>query len=831
MSTYKEKFDASESKAHNQNIATKILRDMDDLRAKAGDSPTASRRWVWELIQNAKDVAPADGIKIRISFEKDLDDFVKFEHNGKPFTADNIRFLIEQVSSKDRDKNEDGKRKNTGKFGTGFLTTHLLSGIVEVNGVAKEPELDYRKFKLILDRSGEELEEIIEAVNIAKVSVENLDVLDPYKEYLEDEFNTSFLYFLNNELNIRIAENGMRDLESCLPYAMSFVEEIDSIKIVESNKTYKRKKFHVANDNLIEFIEVYSESDKITIAKLTSGFTNIAIPVKIDGETISIIEIDNNIPKLFCDFPLIGSEVFPFPVVINNPNFNPTDPRDGVFLNNATIKKVEENKEIVGEALSLYYQLLKYASSNKWDNLHLLAKIKSLYGNAPEWLSEPWYNENLLKPIRKELLHAEIVVTADGETRAMLQEDGRKLLWFPYSNKKEIRDKIWEIANFWFPYVLPRKSEIELWYKLIWDDCGKLTLDQLSDFIQQRENLEKLQEVLKEKDAVEWLNVFYEVLQLDEKEFHTIIDKKLLVPNQNGILVKKSKLSHQKGAIEDIFKDILEDFGNEIRDNLVEESIELDFESSIDQSFIIKEIVSEINEKANNREVAKKHRGAFNKILAYFRQYPEKSKNLFPSIYRNRHLLYDDDEIANNFDKAEQLDDLLSNFNVTSADELRSLLEAGKSTSTGILPITEDILVSMGITSVEEWTKALEDKNLEQLYAHNPVPSTDMFVFAQSHIKRARQNVIDHLESLENYDLEHMEEIATTVLAGIKKEDREISIVFRPAYNGEVIIYYGSERDILDYEESELWVDTGDEVKKITLGHILKSAAINKFPI
>ena len=61
------------------------------------------KRWVWELIQNAKDVN-IDG-KIRVQIEADLDGpdaHVTFGHNGAPFSAENIRFLIEQVSSKDR---------------------------------------------------------------------------------------------------------------------------------------------------------------------------------------------------------------------------------------------------------------------------------------------------------------------------------------------------------------------------------------------------------------------------------------------------------------------------------------------------------------------------------------------------------------------------------------------------------------------------------------------------------------------------------------------------------------------------------------------------------
>ena len=145
--------------------------------------------------------------------------------------------------------------------------------------------------------------------------------------------------------------------------------------------------------------------------------------------------------------------------------------------------------------------------------------------------------------------------------------------------------------------------------------------------------------------------------------------------------------------------------------------------------------------------------------------------------------------------------------------------------------LTEEIIAKMGITSIEEWEKAIQDKNLAELFSHESTPTTDMFVYAQSLIGRAKQNVIQHLSTLSNYDITNSEEIAPTVLSGIKKDNNEINIVVRPAYSGEVIIYYGAERDILDYEQAELWIDRGTEQKRITLGHILKKAEIRKFPI
>jgi hypothetical protein len=55
--------------------------------------------------------------------------------------------------------------------------------------------------------------------------------------------------------------------------------------------------------------------------------------------------------------------------------------------------------------------------------------------------------------------------------------------------------------------------------------------------------------------------------------------------------------------------------------------------------------------------------------------------------------------------------------------------------------------------------------------------------------------------------------------------------VVRPAYDGTVIIYYQSERDVLDFVDHELWVDTGDDVRRITFGHILKTTNIRRFPV
>jgi len=77
------------NKAHETNAANKILDMINKLRKSNND--LSKRRWVWELIQNAKDVANSSGkISISVNFDE-LEHKVEFKHNGRLFTK-NKRF-------------------------------------------------------------------------------------------------------------------------------------------------------------------------------------------------------------------------------------------------------------------------------------------------------------------------------------------------------------------------------------------------------------------------------------------------------------------------------------------------------------------------------------------------------------------------------------------------------------------------------------------------------------------------------------------------------------------------------------------------------------------
>lgn len=128
--------------------ANTIWREMDNLRKAAPEKKeNMRRRWVWELVQNASDCTPK-GSKINIEIKFVDKESLEFSHDGLPFTYENLVDLITQISSKQSDEEE-----KTGKFGTGFISTHLLSEKVTISGVFKQSDDLLKRMSFELDRS------------------------------------------------------------------------------------------------------------------------------------------------------------------------------------------------------------------------------------------------------------------------------------------------------------------------------------------------------------------------------------------------------------------------------------------------------------------------------------------------------------------------------------------------------------------------------------------------------------------------------------------------------------------------------------------------------
>jgi hypothetical protein len=339
----------------SRSIADKIKSRLHDLDKTVENN---QGRWAWELLQNAKD-SIAEETERAVSIQIELnEETVEFRHNGLHFTELDIRGLINQISSKETDEGE--LTKNTGRFGTGFLTTHLLSRKVKVRGLVKTKNTDFYSFNFLLDREGSTTAELTPKVD------------STWKEFQEsskkissaidlDGFNTSFCYLLEKESQKEIARKGLEEFSNLIPYVLAFIPRISRVEINDKT-TGETVTFEVSEsdrDSLITTVEKTGSTSQANVLILKLGNDKVSIATEIEEvEGAYFVKNLEDTPKLFCDFPLIGTEKFHFPVVVNSFFFNPQTERDGVWLKGTDDKEALENQTILEEAVELYRDLV-----------------------------------------------------------------------------------------------------------------------------------------------------------------------------------------------------------------------------------------------------------------------------------------------------------------------------------------------------------------------------------------------------------------------------------------------------------------------------------------
>lgn len=476
---YKAIMQANSRQVHNSAISTKILQLMDKIRDYSTEGQ--ARRWVWELIQNAKDASYKDrNIKIKIEL---FEDKMVFSHNGRAFLVKNILSIINQVSS----KNSNSDEETTGKFGTGFISTHLLSEIVKLDGILQDKDvntnedLPAKKFSILLDRSGKNTDEIIASVEKSLHKIELLD--DEPDLTVFPEFTTSFTYMLDNEISKKSAKIGIEDLEHSILYAIAFVERLDEIHII--NHIDNTSKIFVRGNNQacsnydgLSLLEINENKNIHKVLKFKQGTTIIATEVNNN----KFLPINTKTPRIFVDFPLIGSELFPFPVVMCDRNLLPDEPRSWIPLSEKSASKnSQNNKEILKTAINHCNTMFKYACELGYDSFYEVCKIQPLQPRADFDLN--WYKNYILNPFWNEFNTLSIVNTSLGRTSL-----NNKNLLFPVSNEHSEINAIYELLNDFEQSILPDKEDINDWSEVfsLMQELPKntYTLEKLVDLAQ-----------------------------------------------------------------------------------------------------------------------------------------------------------------------------------------------------------------------------------------------------------------------------------------------------------------------------------------------------------
>ncbi len=525
--SYKEKIKELRNSAQETQAANKIIDKLTELKSK--NNLGTSYRWIWELIQNAKDCVDSTGkVDIEIVFSHQ-DRILEFKHNGRLFATENIVFLVEQVSTKDR--SNDTEKKTTGKFGTGFLTTHLLSERVNVSGYLQDDGENPAEFSVELDRTGKTQDAIINSI---KSSCEQLEkeTREVDHEINPKQMNTCFKYYLD-ENGIRVAELGLQNFLKTAPYVFAFVEKINQITVnidgtVNSYVRIKEgdTKFDKA---FVSRVRIEGRGDVNIFCVQEDGVYIAAEVIQRDGINY-IAPYDAELPKLFCDFPLLGTEDFAFPAVVNCAYFEPDEPRSGVYLTNHDSEQNKQNKVIIQKACTLYSETVNYFANRAYQDIHNIVSLPSIV--PKEWLDTMWYDDFVFLRIKRELSQIPIFKTSWGNTKALIDANGDRM-FLSKDEDPEVRSCVWRLSSVLFPDRHVVEYDIDNWYHSLWEDSKNYSVKEL---ILDAERIGSLQELSKKViEPIRWLNELIGLIfNKCGSEFNSFSFDHKIFPNQNG---------------------------------------------------------------------------------------------------------------------------------------------------------------------------------------------------------------------------------------------------------------------------------------------------------
>lgn len=560
------------------------------------------RRWFWELLQNASDYN--DTVDIILELHKDA---VIFKHNGNPFRPIDTENLIAPDSGKDSEELKD--KDMIGQFGTGFISTHILSSKITVEGVIKSERITdyYSKFTFTLNRSEFNDKEALK--RSIQISSKELNESVRQISYNPSEFNTIFSYDLNAHLpNINprdVVRKGLEYVSDVLPYTLAFMPKVKSVTINNYNTDFF--------DSLSKKITV-KERDEKSVSVLV-GDDEINLRIFKDQGVELIVRIEKgrlipypiNITKLFCSLPMIGTEDFCFPVVINSKLFAPKNERDGINLSDND----SSNRNLIKAALVAFRSLISYVSNETITDCFHLVKFPSIH--LKNETDKTWYRNNIIDVLKDILLNAKIVdcekTSEDLDTRIVLKDAIMPYIPFDELSKvkhKEFLLKFYDTVSKFKKNKVPEATKFLEWYEAI--DFGiftknKYTVEMLLEETKKLENLIRLSTAI--DDHINWLNQLIGfLLEYDDN----LLDKYNIIPNQLDVLLhRKDEINWDEGIDNTLLDIHLLITGDDYRKILLKKEFEensnlLKRERSKNNKSIAKVIDDAFSEFNGNRE-------------------------------------------------------------------------------------------------------------------------------------------------------------------------------------------------------------------------------------
>lgn len=574
------------------NVA-KRLRDLN------APSDIDKKRWVWELIQNAKDTIALDPNRNEINVRIEIDrDTVKFKHDGAPFTAKARYGLLYKYS--------DGKenQESTGRFGTGFLTTHCLSKIVtiESNMYSNKECTELCGFEVTMYRDGLIPSELIEGLKKMRAS----------EKFFKQTFDwTTFTYHINSDSGRTAVKLGIQNFHENIAPTMLFCKELSSIELNDNGNITKIKKlpqvclskniylaeYEIASPNSTSkrrFVFSHYEGPSKELSERYRKERNLRLDVAIEiDENNNIV---NHIGKTahYCVLPMVGIEdQLSEPIIVNSPDFEPDSERQSLMLSGQiwneeknVITETGINQKIYEQVFPLYEGLVAFLSEHKYGSLYYLASglDKAKFHKN---LDKDWYASNIIHKYRDILLKYDVVKLYDGSTYKKLSD-----CIFVKEPIQKNEDSVYSLLASLYPSKIV--SDNHEWSILLWKSGLNLwaTKDLCAD-IESKENWSCIK--LVNTTLPIWYNQFLQYVSNYDVRYLT---EYALLSNMNGYLLKKNTENFQQGQNVSTFViDLLNKLGKDVKPILLHSDVTA---VSLDSKYNSQSYSADLNRLAKN---------------------------------------------------------------------------------------------------------------------------------------------------------------------------------------------------------------------------------------
>lgn len=558
------------------------------------NDPKHRLRWIWELMQNAQD---ANASEIIITFE---DNVLSFEHNGQPFTEDEITHLIFHGSSKPPFS---GKR---GKFGTGFMTTHLLSKRVQIKGCIK----DGGSFDFELTREGNNDAEMARSLSTSWENFINSVSIDT-------KLNHTIFKYIDLAPGIPTTiEAILESLPNLMPYVLIFSDKINKVSINDKGviNSYLKKA-----DDYDKFKTILFESSRnqppiaYKMWLHTDSENEIVLAIPLDEQN-KIKELPLNVPRLFLTFPLIGTDnAFSLPFLINSEYFEPSSEREKLWLNaDSQTSQTIKNKELLEKAFKEYIKFCYEIIDSRIENPHLLVNFGAF--RPIEWIDSDWYKAQILN-IFNSLDDLPLIKVSKKNCEELKFTEA--FIPFPETEDKEDAQKIWELCDYLFSHKIPEQQLARYWQDILYNRQSfvstlspvAFTIQKLCNYINDIPENKLSELIVINLDQLEFIKSL--ILTLEHFKLEKYWNEFAILPNQNNILKKSANLKQEilgsSQEIDEKLKDIGENVLIPVRPVLLHKDITINSQdhklSDFDKDTLVSSLITHIKktqiDKAN----------------------------------------------------------------------------------------------------------------------------------------------------------------------------------------------------------------------------------------